>query len=53
MHNEADTESDATPIWWDGNNLNFTPIPEIPVDKNIQRIIPEQFEMKRPTSNDR
>ncbi len=53
MHNEADIESDATPIWWDGNNLNFTPIPEIPIDKNIQRIIPEKTEMNHVNSNDK
>ncbi|HOK37996.1 MAG TPA: hypothetical protein PLC87_04930 [Bacteroidales bacterium] len=53
MHNESDTETNATPIWWDGNNLHFTPIPEIPLDKNIRRITPEKKEMNRTNSDDR
>jgi hypothetical protein len=27
MHNESNTQTDAKPIWWDGNNLQFSKQP--------------------------
>lgn len=33
MHNEADTETDALPMWWDGRRINFSPIPESAIQK--------------------
>jgi len=53
MFNDSDMENNAQPIWWDGSNLQYSPIPETPQEiKEIEKLndpayLEEQAERER------
>jgi len=36
MFNDADTQNNASPLWWDGSNLKDTPIPDMSKEEREQ-----------------
>lgn len=47
MFNDSNTEENGEPMWWDGTQLRYEPIPEEPQEIKTERKIREQEEQER------